>query len=179
MKRILVLVLAAACGSSSPPAQPTTPPPTEVATPASTGLLGIGEITVKESGKDMLAVHANGDVQIFDQNAWKPIGKLSADGKLVTSDGKVGQLQADGSFTTPEGPAPFKLDGAALVAGGTRLTIDGGKLVGGNDSANAIAITGADNDGTKRTTLLLLGLLLSSQPEPTAATGSAVSAPGK
>jgi|HubBroStandDraft_6_1064221.scaffolds.fasta_scaffold139811_4 hypothetical protein len=175
MKHILVLVLAAACGSSPPPAQPTPLPTTETATPASTGLLGVAEISVKEAGKDLLAVHADGNVQIFD-NAWKPIGKLSADGKLVTVDNKVGQLQADGSFTTPEGPAPFKLDGAALVAGKTRITIENGKLVGGDDSTKDVTITGADNDGTKRTTLLLLGLLVASQPE---AAGSAVSAPGK
>jgi hypothetical protein len=181
MKRILVLVLAAACGSSPPPAQPATPPPPiEAATPASTGLLGIGEISVKESGKDMLAVHADGNVQIYDKT-WKPIGKLSADGKLVTTDNKVGQLQPDGSFTTPEGAAPFKLDGAALVLGKTRITIENGKLVGGDDSSKDVTITGADNDGTKRTTLLLLGLLVASQPVETTtpAAGSAVSAPAK
>src|SRR5271169_2727284 len=106
MKRILVLVLAAACGSSPPPPPSNTVTPTASPTPASTGLLGIGEIAVKESGKDMLAVHADGNVQIYDNNAWKPIGKLSADGKLVTADGQTGQLQPDGSFTTPEGPVP-------------------------------------------------------------------------
>ncbi len=179
MKRILVLVLAAACGSSPPPPSSNAATPPVAPTPASTGLLGVAEISVKEAGKDLLAVHADGNVQIYD-NAWKPIGKLSADGKLVTVDNKIGQLQADGSFTTPEGPAPFKLDGAALVAGTTRITIENGKLVGGDDSTKDVTITGADNDGTKRTTLLLLGLLVASQPaNATAPTATTTAPPAK
>ena len=178
MKRALVVFLfAAACGSS--PAQQTTPPPPPTtATPAAaTGVLGLGEILVKDGGQDMLAVHANGQVQINDGGTWKPIGTLSTDGKMVTADGKTGQLQADGTFMTPEGPVPFKLDGPALVAGSTKLTIENGKLVGGNDSAKSVSITGADTDGTKRTTLLIIGLLMASQQASDTPQGSAVSPP--
>jgi hypothetical protein len=141
----IVIVLAAACGS------------------ASTGLLGIGEIVVKDGNNEMLAVHANGQIQINEGGSWKPIGTLSSDGKMITADGKTGQLQADGTFMTPEGPVPFKLDGSTLVAGATRLTIENGKLVGGNDTSNDVSIVGAETDGTKRTTLLLIGLLMSAQ----------------
>jgi len=92
----------------------------------------------------------------------------------VTADGQTGQLQADGTFTTPDGPAPFKLDGAALVAGPTHISIENGKIVGGKEP-DTIVITGADTDATKRTTLLLLGLVVFSQESqaPTAS-GSAV-----
>src|SRR6185312_5750014 len=133
MKRLAILVLAAACGSSNPaPAAPPAAPPATTA-PASTGLLGIGEIAIKDNGKDVLVVHANGDIQFADEGGWKSIGKIDASGKMVATDNEAGQLQADGSFTTPEGPAPFKLDGAALVAGGKRVTIENGKLVGLGD----------------------------------------------
>lgn len=178
MKRLAIIaVLAAACGSSPPPeVTPPPPPATTGSAVTSTTVLGLGEITIKAGDKDVLAVHANGQVQIFDGGSWKPIGTLSTDGRMVTSDGKTGQLQADGTFMTPEGPVPFKLDGAALVAGKTRLTIENGKLLGGNDDAKALSITGAETDATKRTALLLLGLLQAGQQEAPA-TGSAVSAP--
>ena len=170
MNRLCILVLAlglAACGSPSTPAEAPVAPATAAPAPTAVGtLLGIGEIKVRDGDKDLFAIHANGDVQFFVENQWKTIGKVSADGKLVTADGQTGQLQANGGFTTPDGPAPFKLDGTALVAGDKRLTIENGKIVGGGDGANTVAIAGADSDGTKRTTLLLLGLLiLSSQSE--------------
>ena len=182
-RRLAILVFAAACGSSSPaPVDPATAgsaAPTAVAAQAA-GVLGIAEITVKESGKDMMAVHANGDVQINDTSGWKTIGKLETNGKLTTADGKTGQLGPDGVFTTPEGPAPFKIDGAALVAGNTRITIENGKIVGGDDAAKSVDIVGANDDATKRTTLLLLGLLLTGQEAssgPASATAPAATAP--
>jgi hypothetical protein len=164
MKRVLVVfLLAAACGSSPPPTTTPPPPPPTSAGSASSGMLGLGEIVVKDGAQEMLAVHPNGQVQINDGGTWKPIATLSTDGKMVTADGKAGQLQADGTFVTPEGPVPFKLDGPALVAGSTRLTIENGKLVGGNDTAKSVTITGAETDGTKRTTLLIIGLLMTAQ----------------
>lgn len=174
---VLALAMAACGGSSSTPAEtPTSPQPAATAPSASGSVLGIGEIKVKDGDKDVFAVHANGDIQFFVQNEWKTIGKVSADGKFVTADGQTGQLQPDGSFTTPDGPAPFKLEGAALVAGPTRISIENGKIVGGKEP-DTIVITGADTDGTKRTTLLLLGLVVFSQEQQAPAAGSAVSAP--
>src|ERR1700761_4033210 len=157
MKRLAIFVFAAACGSSSP--APVAPAPTagsattaaaagtdpKCAPPASPGVLGIAEIAVRDGGKDMIAVHANGDVQIND-GGWKTIGKLDSTGKLVTADNQTGQLGADGTFTTPEGPAPFKLDGTVLVAGGQHITIENGKIVGGNDSAKTVEIVCANED---------------------------------
>jgi hypothetical protein len=174
MKRLLI-ALVAACGSSNPPpAAPAAAAPTAAA-PAS-GLLGLGEIAIKDGGTDVMQVHANGDVQFSDNGAWKSIAKIDATGKMTTSDNQSGQLQADGTFTTPEGPAPFKLDGSALVIADRRITIENGKIVGGNESAASITVTGADNDPQKRTALLLLGLMMSPGSEKTTA-GSAVSAP--
>ncbi len=172
MKRVAIIAFAAACGSSSPaPVAPTAANGSAVATttaacapPAQPGLLGITDIRVKDGGKDMMAVKANGDIQIND-SGWKTIGKLDTTGKFVTADGQTGQLGADGSFTTPEGPAPFKLDGAALIANGQRITIENGKIVGGNDTAKTVEIECANDDSTKRTTLLILGLLLSAPTE--------------
>ncbi|HEY3805386.1 MAG TPA: hypothetical protein VGL61_22415 [Kofleriaceae bacterium] len=176
MKGLLIVALVAACGSSNPtPAAPVAPAPTAAA-PAAGGLLGLGEIAIKDSTSDVMRIHANGDVEFNDKGAWKPIAKLGADGKMTTSDNQSGQLQADGTFTTPEGPAPFKLDGNALVIADKRITIENGKIVGGNDSAASITVSGADNDGQKRTALLLLGLLMSPGNDASSA-GSAVSAP--
>jgi len=165
MKLLVIAVLfAAGCGSSPPP-EPAPPPPpaTTGSAAASSGVLGIGEIVVKNGNEEMLAVHANGKVEIKDGASWKPIGTLSSDGKMVTADGKTGQLGADGVFMTPQGPVPFKLDGATLVTGQTKITIENGKIVGGNDASNGVTIIGADTDGTKRTALLLMGLLMVSQ----------------
>jgi hypothetical protein len=170
MKRVVILAFAAACGSSSPaPVAPNAgagsavaQPTAACAPPAQPGLLGITDITVKDAGKDAMAVKANGDVQVND-GGWKTIGKLDPTGKFVTADGQTGQLGADGTFSTPEGPAPFKLDGAALVASGQRITIENGKIVGGNDSAKTVEIVCANDDSTKRTALLILGLILSAQ----------------
>jgi hypothetical protein len=179
MKRVAIIAFAAACGSSSPaPVAPSNAgSAVAAATPACTpptqpGLLGITDITVKGEGKDMMAVKANGDVQVND-GGWKTIGKLDSSGKFVTVDGQTGQLGADGTFSTPEGPAPFKLDGAALVASGQRITIENGKIVGGNDTAK-VEIECANDDSTKRTALLILGLLVSAQQSESAtpATGT-------
>jgi hypothetical protein len=187
MKRVAILVFAAACGSSSPaPVAPTAgagsaaiaQPTAACAPPAQPGLLGITDITVKDNGKDMMAIKANGDVQIND-TGWKTIGTLDPSGKFVTADHQTGQLGADGTFSTPEGPAPFKLDGAALVANGQRITIENGKLVGGNDTAKTVEIVCANDDSTKRTALLILGLLLSAQPTPAPAATSIPPAPTK
>jgi hypothetical protein len=183
MKRVAIIAFAAACGSSSPaPVSPTAASGSAVATtaaacapPAQPGLLGITDIKVKDGGKDMMAVKANGDIQIND-SGWKTIGKLDPSGKFVTADGQTGQLGADGSFTTPEGPAPFKLDGAALVANGQRITIENGKIVGGNDTAKTVEIECANDDSTKRTTLLILGLLLSAPSEGAAPAATATPA---
>lgn len=178
MKRLVIAVLfAAACGSSPPPAPATPPPPADTGSAAATsGVLGLGEIMVKSGDTEVLAVHASGQIEIKDGASWKPIGTLSSDGKMVTADGKTGQLGADGVFTTPEGPVPFKLDGTALVSGTARITIENGKLVGGDDAASSVTITGADTDGTKRTTLLLMGLLETAQ-HAEASTPAEVKAP--
>ncbi|HEX4452021.1 MAG TPA: hypothetical protein VH143_14180 [Kofleriaceae bacterium] len=184
MKRVAIIAFAAACGSSSPaPVAPTAANGSAAvsttaacAPPARPGVLGITDIMVKDGGKAMMAVKANGDVQIND-SGWKTIGKLDPSGKFVTADGQTGQLGSDGSFTTPEGAAPFKLDGAALVANGQRITIEDGKIVGGNDTAKTVEIECANDDSTKRTTLLILGLLLSAPTTPAATETPAATTP--
>lgn len=150
-----------ACGHSSP--APMAPAKPEVA--ATGSLLKLAEITFTDHDNPAIKVHADGGVEIMDDNKqWKPVGKLSTDGKFVVTDGSTGQLDADGTFKTPDGPAPFKLDGDALVAGDKRVTIDDkGSIVGGNPGADTIKITGATDVGTKRTALLILGVLLTSK----------------
>jgi hypothetical protein len=71
-------------------------------------------------------------------------------------------MQPDGSFVFGKDKAPFKFDGAVLVAGDRRVSIDEkGIIVGGQDTDNMkFRVEGATDDGAKRTALFALALVL-------------------
>lgn len=166
-RSIAIALGLAACGSpSTPAAHAPAPVPAIVAT----DMLGLGEITVRSENQDVFQIHANGDVQFATNQGLQKVGKLEVSGKLTTVDNRVAQLQPDGSLTTPTGPEPFKLDGAALVAGPNRLTIENGKMVGvgGPD----VIVTGADTDLKKRSALLIFGIVLVEAQSPADRNGS-------
>ena len=170
--RWITIIALAACAKPNSPAAPLTKTLPEPVAPASG--LKLAEITVAYGGEVALKIHADGAIEARESDgSWKAVGKLSADGKFLVSDGSTGELEADGTFKTPQGPAPFKLDGDALVGGDKHITIDAnGSLVGAESGSDKIKITGATDTGTKRTALLILGLLLSGGSDSTSTSSS-------
>ncbi len=125
--------------------------------------LEIAEISISDNGTTLF-VHGDGSVEAVDGDKRQPIGTLTSDGKLTTIEGEVAQLQEDGIFTTKDGPAPFKLVDEALVVGEAKFTIDAnGVIQGGKVDLTRVKLTGVTNRGTRRTALLMLGILTLSQ----------------
>jgi hypothetical protein len=145
------------------------------------GVLGLAELKFYEGDEVGMKVHADGTIEIKNKSwkqgepakeEWQQLGTLTSDGKLTHDGQVVGQLDADGSFKGADGQvAPFKLDGETLVAGDKKISIgDKGEFQGINEGF-ALRVDGATDASTKRTALLLLGLISSSGPGKTETSG--------
>jgi hypothetical protein len=178
----IAFVLVAACGGGSKPA-PKTPDTTAPATSASGSMLTLAELKFYDKQGMRMQIHADGKIEMEAKQegqpaAWTQVGTIGTDGSVTSKDGKAGQLQADGTFKTAEGQdAGFKLDGDTLEMGGKKVTLDakGDLLVDGAPLPDKdLRIEGATDEKSRRTALLVVGLLMGSpggesSPPPTAA----------
>ena len=175
MKKLMASMVfgVVACGGGKASTTSTTP-----TTAPSGGMLGIAELKFYEGDEVGMKLHADGSIEIKNKSwkqgepmkeEWKQLGSLSSDGKLSHDGQVVGQLDADGSFKAASGEAaPFKLDGETLVFGDRHVTIgDHGVFEGTNDSGKPLRVDGATDASTKRTALLLIGLISSAGPVKT------------
>jgi hypothetical protein len=164
--RALVLALSlAACGGHSPPTKSPT-----ASTPTSGSALAIHDLNFFFKDELDMRLHADGRIEILTthseggkstEKTWEDLGVLHADGTLTVKDGKTGALQADGSFKGPEGQSSFKLTGEELVMADKHFTIDahGALLLDGKPGDLPLRVEGASDPASRRTALLLIGLL--------------------
>lgn len=180
------------CGGSKPTA--TTAPATTAATTAPQAAAPSAVLTIVElafyDGDDLgMKLAADGTVTAKatrneagkpESVTWRPVVKLASDGTVTAHDQLIGQLKPDGTFEKAGGgAAPFHLEGTALVAGDRRITIDDkGTLVGVMQRERPARVEGAKDDGSRRTALLLLGVLYG-MGGATTTTHSAVGPDGK
>jgi hypothetical protein len=155
-----VLALAA-CGGAKPK---TTDPTTT--TPPADAVLAIGELKFYAGDKLGMHLHADGKLEAATgaDDKLEEVALVKTDG-TITAGGKTARFGADGSLSGPNGEtAPFKLDGATLVAGDKRVTIDdkGNVLINGavDKDAKALRIEGATSAPLQRTALVLLALMM-------------------
>ena len=149
----LVVAIAAACGAPAP--RPASPAPA----------VALGELALVDVGKQQgIAIHADGTVE---QHGVK-LGKVTADGKLVTLDtgAVIVALAADGTVVGRDGASVGSriADDGTLTTGTHTITIDAtGELVGGEPGAPRLQVQGATSAGLKRTALLVLVAVLTAQ----------------
>ncbi|MCX5747767.1 MAG: hypothetical protein NT062_35325 [Proteobacteria bacterium] len=175
--KTLAIALALAAGAATVGAckhETTTPTTTPIIdpTPTPAGLTGSPFTLVEMKlylGEDLgLQIHADGRVEENRADPGKPaewavMAKISAAGQLLTADGsEAGAMQPDGSFKFAKGDvAPFKFDGATLVAGDRKVSIDAaGVIQGGNDMGVKLRVEGLTDDGSRRAALFALALAL-------------------
>ncbi len=178
---LLVMLLACGGGKSTPPAYPDPDPAGSASAPkpaVAGSALALGELKFYQDNVLMMALHADGTLEAIDQYTAQPgmkkLATLTSDGKITLDNGGVfvvkpdgTVVQGDGSQRNNDGPNPsYTIDGDALVVAGQRIRIDDhGKLVtdGGPVEANKeLRIEGANDPGTKRTALVLIGIVLNS-----------------
>jgi hypothetical protein len=171
MKKLLGCMVFAvvACGGS----KATTTTTANVAANASGGI-ALKELSFYEGNDLGMKLHADGMVEVKGKHSasgqpttetWQHIAQLTTDGKVL-HDGVVGgQLKADGTFEMSNGkPAAFHIEGAALVIGDKKVTIDDkGQLQGGNADAKPMRVDGVTDDASRRTALLMLGLMFGAE----------------
>lgn len=166
MRTILMAIAltAAACGGGSKkPATGPTGTGSGSAAVVAAPRLEIAEISIASNGTTLF-VHGDGSMEAVNGDQRQPLGTLTSDGKFTSIDGEVGQLQDDGSFVLKEGPAPFKLVDEKLVVGADSFTIDANNVIqGGKVDLTRVKLTGVTNRGTRRTALLMLGMLTLAQ----------------
>src|SRR5258705_1820416 len=106
---VTLLLLLACCAKSAPPPAPPAQAPVAApaAAPAQTAPnpFTLVELRIFDGADPGLMLHADGTIEMNhrkhkgDAPIWKPLGKISADGKIAKVDGtEVGALQADGTF---------------------------------------------------------------------------------
>lgn len=173
MKRCaLIAAVVAGCGGAPKPPAPVAPLAASAPVPAAAPLLTIAELGFYEGDVEGMALHADGRFEVKathseagqpTQEAWIPVGRLSADGSLAKPDGSVvGKLAADGTFTSADGKhvAPFRLDGETLVIGDKHVSFDAQGVLQGGDPASHLHVTGLTDEGSRRAALLLLAVVL-------------------
>jgi hypothetical protein len=155
-----VLAVAACGGAKTKPADPIVPQP------AAEPVLALGDLKFYAGDKVVMHLHADGQLEALasDNGPLQQIAIVKDDGSII-ANGKAAHVTTDGTLTGSDGAvAPFKLEGAALVAGPQRATIDdkGNLLINGelDKDATALRIEGATNAKLQRTALLLLGMML-------------------
>jgi len=156
-----ILVLLTACGGSAPSTK------TDGTSASSGAALAIVELKFFVGDKMGMRLHTDGRLETIvsegSGESWQDVATLSPDGTVTGKDGKTGRLQPDGTFAGSNGEvAHFKLDGDALVVGDQRITIrDDGTVAGAPEKLAKLRIEGATATQSRRTALLILGLLLS------------------
>ena len=91
---------------------------------------------------------------------WYELARLTPDGKVNHEGEYVGELLSDGSFKMADGQfAPFKLIGETLLVEGKKITLDDKGMFHGPDDGINVHVLGITDAGSKRTALLLAGLV--------------------
>jgi hypothetical protein len=159
IKHIAIVALIAACGGRQVPSSNSTAP-----------LLGIADMKFYE--EDHLVAHLgpDGTFEIDRDGHLAAVGSITGDGKLTGRDGKAAQLQADGTIVavgrTTDDLARIRLVGDTLFVEREkgpqyRATIDekGMVLLDGKSLGKPMRVEGASDANTRRTALLVVGLM--------------------
>jgi hypothetical protein len=160
MHKLPLLVALVACGDGATPAAPKTAAAPPAAKPP---IVELAELKFY-AGDDLgMQLHADGHVLVMTEARWVDIGRIAPDGTITGPDGATqrGRITADGSLVAASGkPAPFHLEGDALVIANKRFTIDARGVLQG--ASYPMRIEGATTPGLWRTALVLLASLMTS-----------------
>ncbi len=183
--------LAACGGKASSTTADTTPKTAEVAQPAPSTIVELGEITVVQGTDAVLKVHASGATELGGtsngQIVYQPGPTVKPDGTFASPNGKLGvKLGADGTLldltTNQKLPLIITADAVTITLDNQTAQITlaaDGTLVVPGATGSATKVQGADTPGKRKLTLALIGLiLLPSAPSATpAATSSSPATP--
>ncbi len=163
---LALLSLLGACAGS----QPATKHDPAANTAAQGTLLGVADLKFYAGPQLVAHVFADGVFEEVDgRGRLARVATITSDGKLVGKDGTGAQLQADGTLValrpTKDDPG-VKLEGDTLIVQGEdgphRMTLDdkGTVLLDGKPAERALRVEGVTDRNTRRTALLVFGLLV-------------------
>jgi hypothetical protein len=171
IKVLVLMVIFAACSHAgkTTDAMPTT---------SSDAVLEITDLKFFEGDKLGAHLHADGRLAVLATHggtsqptteSWQDVAMFHADGRITSIKRHAdpasvsAHVNADGSIVGPRGEvAPFKLDGATLVADGKHLTINGEGtfVIDGKQGDKALRVEGVRDAMTQRTALIIIGILM-------------------
>lgn len=166
----LLLAVLAACGGSQPTAKTSAAP-----APA----LGIADLKFYEGDHLVAQLHADGSFEIARHGQLAKVGTITADGTITGKDGKAAKLKSDGTLEAVGAPSPdsadLRLEGEVMVVQGEkklfRMTVDasGAVLADGKPfPGKPLRVEGTLDANTRRTALLVFGLMTDEPVETTA-----------
>jgi hypothetical protein len=182
----IVLMLVGCGGTPTPPPVAPTPTPT-----ATAGVLEVGEITVFDGADAVLKIHADGSTEMGGKSmgavAWKPGPTIKTDGTFVASGDPKIQVTADGKVMNLKNNQPMPVtvtgDTATITEGGKSMTIGLGAdgtmtLTGGEKQPDKMPhVQGADTAGKRRTVLVFMAMMLTSDDAHAVSTPMSSSTP--
>jgi hypothetical protein len=184
----IALTLVACGGSPTPAPKPADPTATPTAAP---GVLEVGEITVFDGADAMLKIHADGSTEMGNKSngavGWKAGPTIKTDGTFVASGEPKIQVTADGKVmnlkTNQPMPVIVTADTATITEGGKSVTIglgaDGAMtLTGGEKQPDKMPhVQGADTAGKRRSVLVFMAMMLTSDDDHAVSTPMSSSTP--
>ncbi len=176
----MLIALLASCGGGKASTKTDTTAATAPGGAKAGAMLGIADLKFYEGDKLGAHLLADGSFQVEQGGQWTTVGTITADGKIIGKDGKGGQLQPDGTLkaTDPkvQDDPGFKLDADTLVVQGEkgephRVTLDdkGMVVIDGKPEPSdkrALRVVGATDVGTRRTALLVIGMMVTPSKSP-------------
>jgi hypothetical protein len=120
---------------------------------------GLAEIKITEKTQGVM-IHADGKVEAVSDDQKMVLGTLTTDGTFTDTTGATGKMNAQGQFVTKNGPSPFTLKGETLTFEDKVITINGDNHLQG-PGTDGVKLEGVSDVPTRRTALLLIGMIMS------------------